>query len=156
MRKTNSILRLVFVNLFCAAMFGCASITPIVERPTFALESIELVSANPFSPAFRVNLRIMNGNGIALPINGMEYVIALQGLELFKGSKNNIPSVPANSEISLGLDVTADTLKALELIKIIRSLPTNQVNYRLNATIGMAGLLPRFNIEKLGTATLGN
>ncbi|MFL0809601.1 MAG: hypothetical protein K6L76_04240 [Agarilytica sp.] len=156
MRKTNSILRLVFVNLILAVILGCASIPPIVERPTFALESVELVSINPFSPAFRVNLRIMNGNVIALPIDAMEYVIAVQGLEIFKGSKRDIPSIPANGEISLGLDVTADTVAALKLIKIFRSLPTNEVNYRLNATIGMAGLLPNFSIEELGTATLGN
>lgn len=73
---------------------GCATLN--IEQPKVSVTRLAPASSgSSLGTLFEIDLKIANPNGVALPIKGMSYSLAINGAELLFGTSNQIPTIPA-------------------------------------------------------------
>ena len=147
------------LSLCCMVMMvcvfsGCATFPRLLKNPTVRLESIALANNNLIAPRFKLGLRVTNPNSIPLPIKGMNYTIAIQGIELFSGSSNDIPKIAAYGDTLLNLELGTNILKAGNLLRLLLDKTTNTITYDIGAQIDVTGIPTNFNIKETGEIDL--
>jgi len=129
-------------------LVGCASLK--LEQPRVALESISPLSGTSLQPRVKVTLSITNPNSIALPLKGMSYTIALNGVELIQGASNDLPTIPGYGTESVVVVVGANLSAAPKLLLRFLVNPTQTFDYAFKAKIDLKGPYPSFNIVEAG------
>jgi LEA14-like dessication related protein len=129
---------LALVALFA----GCANVgLEEFDDPTVELLAIEPVAAQGMEARFRLRLRIVNPNPVALDIDGIAYDVTLRDKKVLSGASNEELRVAAYSEGEARIEVAAGMLGSLALLRdLITNPPEAGIPYRLDAKISRKGL----------------
>ncbi len=89
---------------------GCATMGSGFEQPHINLVAIRLMEIKGFESIFQVDLRVSNPNDRALPIQGVECDLALNGHHLARGVANPEKEIPAYGSEVVAVNVYASVL----------------------------------------------
>ncbi len=139
---------LITTLLLLIQLTGCATLK--LQPPQIAVTGIKPAASTGLSAAFEIQLNIVNPNGVNLPIKGMSYQLALNGVQVLRGASGNIPSIPAYGETNVSLPVTANLFAAPKLLLQLADQSTSALDYELSATIDFQGWLPSQHVVEKG------
>jgi len=89
---------------------GCATMGPGFEPPDVHLAGMQVVAIKGFETTFQVDLRVLNPNDLALPIEGLACDLTLNGQHLAKGVANPRIEIPAYSSAIIPVTVYASVI----------------------------------------------
>jgi LEA14-like dessication related protein len=136
-RKTLG-LRLSLLVFLSLVLMACATLSNY-ERPRVYLTNLQLQEASMLAQTFLLRLRIDNPNDTALPINGIDVELILNGYSLAQGLSNQSLSVPRFG--SADIEVRATTT-LLSLVQQILSLQNQQqLSYEIAGRLHLARTL---------------
>lgn len=151
---------LLCVLLASLLLTGCATLGPKFEQPKVDVISIKAPSRGSAEPLFRVGLRIMNPNDVALDIKGMSYELSVDGIALASGVTADIPLVEPYSEASFEVPLSVSVFNSLRLFKRLIDAPQaggdrKSLPYELEARIDLGGSwLPKISVSEQGEIPL--
>lgn len=142
MRATMVILLLV--------LQGCAALRPGWEQPVVNLASFRSVAAEGMTPAFEIDLRILNPNASDLRLNGIVYTVSIRGHDLVKGVGKDFPVIEAYSEAVVTLSASANILAGIRLFMELAQAEDGPsgVTYVLEAKLDLAGPYPSVRVRE--------
>src|SRR5210317_436159 len=102
MMKTISGCLPVNLVLFTAVLLGaCATLSPYKESPRVSLVSIQPQEMGVLEQRFGLQLRILNPNDVAIPVEGLSYTIEINNREFAYGASRQAVDIPAFGEALL-------------------------------------------------------
>lgn len=137
------------------AASGCTALRDKIQAPALSLAQVQMLDSTLLEQRYRLTLRVQNPNGVALPINGMNYAVKFAGVDFASGVTPNAFRVPANGEHDVDIDVTTNLLRsAQQLMAYLRDRPES-LDYELTGEIQVnlpfVGALP---FSRSGTVNL--
>lgn len=129
MKKYQSLLLLTLITLCVSA---CEVIQQQVQTPNVNLVSVQMAEQQGLRQMFDVKLAVNNPNSFALNLAGINYQIALEGLDVINGSANQIPTIPAYGEQTLDVRFGFGILEGLQLMNRLSKKNEAGLNYSLN------------------------
>ncbi len=136
-----SFIRKTLACVLLLSLTACASLRGGLEAPSVQLTSIDLLETRSLSQRFRIGLTLTNPNARALPVRGLTYSLALEGVDVVQGASNKIPELPPYSETPLELEATASLINALRLLnEIMQSQSDKPVAYTFSSKVDVVGL----------------
>lgn len=114
---------------------ACATFTESFETPELSLVSISLRQASMLQQDYRVMAKVMNPNGVRLPIRAVRYTIALAGREFASGATPERFSVPANGETEFAIDVSTDLLSSLSWLAGFFDTSPDELEYDVTGEV---------------------
>ena len=148
----KSIPLLAFVCLAC----GCASLTPGFQNPEVNLVSFAPAPSNGLlEQRFKVGLRVLNPNGVALPVKGLSYSLKLNGHKVVSGVTSDIPELPAYGETTLALEAGVNLLGGARFISGLLQGGGEALDYELETRLDVGLLLPAIVLTERGKISLG-
>ncbi|UXY16665.1 LEA type 2 family protein [Chitiniphilus purpureus] len=91
-----------------AWLAGCAGVPAHFEKPTVSLAGLSLKEAGLFEQRFTLVLRVQNPNRFALPLNGLDADLAVNGKPLASGVAAQAVTVPALGDAKVRIDVVSN------------------------------------------------
>jgi hypothetical protein len=88
-----------------ALLAGCAGLGQLDKPPRVTLAGLEPVQVELLEQRFVAVLRVQNPNPVALPIDGLEYTLAINGSDFAEGVSSQRITVPAYGEKTLEVGV---------------------------------------------------
>ena len=138
--------------LIYALLAGCTGMPGSLEKPDVNVTSIKIGANEGLEQRFIVGLRITNPNRVALPIHGMSYNLALDGINLAKGVTNKIDTIPAYGEAKIDVEVGISLLSGVRLIQRLMSQQGQELGYTLDAKLDVgSAFMPRMVVSESGT-----
>ena len=146
---------MVFLVGALLAVSGCGHLRTDFEDPRVKVVSLQALPAEGMEQSFAIGLRISNPNAFALNLVGMSYSLRLQGYDLLDGVANNIPEIPAYSEVPIEVKATVNMLNGLLFIRTILTAPQSTIQYELAAKLALdSRLLPTIRLVEKGNIAL--
>lgn len=144
-----------FLILACGVLLlQACTVLPRLEEPGVTVNSVKLLDPTGLSQRFQIGLSLTNPNGVALPVRGMSYTLSLNGYDLIKGVRADIPRLEAYSETPVVVEGSADLLEALRLLNALMRETAPTLEYRLTAKLDVQGWRPDVNISRTGIVEL--
>lgn len=139
--KAQQVLLIVLLSFM---MSGCATLGAGLEAPSINLVGIRLEQIKGFEATFQVDLRVINPNGTALPVQGIDCDLSLNGKHLAKGVANPQKAIPAYGTQVVTVDVYASLLSmvgvAHSLVQGTQGTQTNEkISYGIEGNLSLAG-----------------
>ena len=136
-----------------AALAGCASQGPQLERPVVQLTGITLESASFREQTFRLRFDVDNPNPFPLPIRHIRYRLTLENRTFAAGETSTSFTVPSNGNSSFDLGVELDLVNsASSLAPLLRAGASRPLEYALHGSLGVAIPFARpLSFERSGT-----
>jgi LEA14-like dessication related protein len=132
---------------------GCNPVAKF-ETPTVRLANLKVLERDGFEQRFALGLIVENPNKIALPIEGLQYRVQINGHDLFRGQRGALPQIRARGETYLELDVSANLISAGSLLLGLLAENNPRLDYALDANFELTGLLPDFAVKEQGSVNL--
>jgi len=111
---------------------GCATLGSQFEAPSVSLVGIRLQELQGFEATFLVDLRVINPNQMALPVQGIVCDLSLNGNHLAKGVANPDKEIPAYGSEMVTVSVYASLLDMVGVAQsLIRAAQSDQPNERI-------------------------
>ncbi|MYM62649.1 LEA type 2 family protein [Pseudomaricurvus sp. HS19] len=154
----NKVWRSVWVlGVLGLLLTGCAGLQPGFEKPQVNLTALRPLPSSGFEQRFEVQLRVVNPNSRALPVQGMSYTLFINDIELATGVSSDIPAIGAYQEVQLTLPVSTQIISVLRLVSDVVSSGRDSVDYNLEARIdtGMT-LMPHVTVSEAGSMSLSD
>ena len=127
--------------VFASALWlgACASLGGLEQPPRVTLSSIKPVQIELLEQRYLATIRVQNPNAVALPIEGLDYVISINGSHFADGVSSQRVTVPAYGETTLQVGVNSTLMK---LFRQIRKLGESDglFSYTISGTLGLTGL----------------
>ena len=143
--------------LAVVTMAGCASLTPGFQNPEVNLVSVAPVASNSLlEQRFKVGLRVLNPNSVALPLKGLSYSLKLNGYKVVSGATGDIPELPAYGDVRLDLEAGVNLLGGARFLSGILQSGNQQLDYQLETRLDVGLLLPAITLVEEGRIALGN
>jgi LEA14-like dessication related protein len=116
------------------ALAGCA-VSPHFEKPTLSVRGIDVESANFSEQHLRVRVLAHNPNGIALPVQSIDYSVVVADEALGHGHTDAAFVVPARGDAEFSMTVT--THLATVLVRLLPRLKEggHGVEYRIEGLV---------------------
>ena len=135
---------------------GCASLTPGFQHPEVNLVSFTPVpSSGLLEQRFKVGLRVLNPNGVSLPLKGLSYSLKLNGHKVVSGVAADVPELPAYGETRLDLEAGISLLGGARFITGLLQGGGEQLDYRLETRLNVGAFLPAITLREEGQISLG-
>lgn len=151
MRAKINLILLVMIT----TLSGCASLGVNFEDPQVKVVSLKALPSENLEQRFIIGLRILNPNATALNLVGMSYSLRLQGFDLLSGVKNDIPPIPAYSEVPVEVEASINVINGLRFFSSLLSQPEAPLNYELVAKLDVGSkLLPAVRVIESGQIDL--
>ena len=137
------------------ALTGCSALRPKIEVPRLTLVSIAMTSADIFNQQFLVRLNVQNPNDRALPVNGIDYKLFLEGDSFAEGVSNRPFVVPALGETEFDMTVRTNFVSGVGRL-LSRLNGRSQVQYVVEGKVLTdLGLVKKIPFQESGTVNLG-
>ena len=134
---------------------GCAHLRTDFEEPRVKVVALRALPAKGMEQSFAIGLRITNPNSFTLGLVGMSYSLRVQGFDLLDGVANNIPEIPAYSEVPIELKASVNMLNSLRFIRTLLTQPQNTIEYELAAKLALSSrLFPTIRLVEKGEIAL--
>ena len=131
----NARLRLPLVILAILLLSGCAVLGDRYESPELTLIDIRPVESGNLEQRFALRFRLLNPNGVSLPVRGMRYRVDLLGETFATGATPDDIDVPAFSETEVDVTVSVSLLRAARVALAAIERGPEELDYRLDARI---------------------
>jgi LEA14-like dessication related protein len=103
--------------LLALALAGCSGLRGLDTPPQVSLVNLQPVQIRLFEQRYLATIRILNPNPVALPIDGLEYAISINGSEFAHGVSSQRVTVPAYGEKTLDLGVISTLARLVDQIR---------------------------------------
>ena len=112
-------------------MSACSNgIKGVVEPPKVSVYGVKVANMSLSKGSLLVALRVTNPNSYALPLNGLDYKLSLNGVPIADGRKTKNFTIDANQDRIIEIPV------AFSLLTLLRTIPgivkTGQFTYDLS------------------------
>jgi LEA14-like dessication related protein len=87
---------------------------------------------------YGLQLRILNPNDTAIPLEGLSYTLEINGREFAYGVSRQSVSIPAYGEALLDVDVVSNLLNVLQQVQEMGTEKRGSLNYRLSGKMNLA------------------
>jgi LEA14-like dessication related protein len=132
--------RLPATLIFFASVLlgGCATMSAYKEAPRVSLVSIQPLEMGVFEQRFVLQLRILNPNEVAIPVEGLSYAIEINGREFAYGVSRQDVEIAAFGEALLDVEVVSNLLNVVRQLQVLNSETRESLAYRLTGKISLA------------------
>jgi LEA14-like dessication related protein len=129
----------VTLVLFASVLLGaCATLSPYKESPRVSLVSIQPQQMGVLEQRFGLQLRILNPNDVAIPVEGLSYTIEINNREFAYGVSRQAVEIPAFGEALLDVDVVSNLLNVVQQLQALNGETRSSLDYRLSGKISLA------------------
>jgi len=135
----------VALAVLAMLLAGCAGLGSYREAPRVSLVSIQPRDLGVFEQHYGLQLRILNPNDTALPIEGMSYSLRINEREFAYGVSRQPVSIPPYGEALLDVDVVSNLLSVLQQLQEADTGKRQALTYRLTGHLSLEnhlGTLP--------------
>ena len=127
----RSLLRAATALVALTAGTACV---PHFERPDIQVVGVERQSVQLLQQHFLVHLRVTNPNSRSIPIEGVSYVVSIDGDEVARGETTQAVTVPARGAADVDLPLTTTLQTGVAKILGMLAQGTDGFEYRVVGT----------------------
>ncbi len=139
----------------CGLMLSCANLGVGLQAPKIKLVSVNMLPSEGLSQRFRIGLNVTNPNPVSLPVRGLSYSLALNGIEVVDGVSASVGRLAPYTETPLTLEAGTNLISALRFVNdFLRNNVEKPIDYNLKATIDVEGFARRLTIRESGAIPL--
>ena len=138
MRIITCCLPIAFILLATVLLGACATLSPYKDSPRVSLVSIQPQEIGMLEQRFGLQLRILNPNDVAIPVNGLSYAVEINDREFAYGVSQQAVEIPAFGEALLDVEVVSNLLNVMQQLQALHSETRNSLAYRLTGKISLA------------------
>lgn len=149
-------IKLLTICFLASLLMGCASLQQMMEPPRVNLTGIEVLELSGFSLRIALDLSIQNPNPVPIPITGLSYDIGLNGYDVLNGVSSEAINLGAYEQTQVRLEASANLFGMMGLLSDFLSAETSELNYQLEASIGVRGFPQPFDINETGLVSITN
>jgi LEA14-like dessication related protein len=136
--------------LFVILLGGCASMQSPLEAPNVSLTDLRLLDATLFEQRFALKIRVQNPNPVALPVDGMDFRLDINDIELGRGVSDQAVTVPAYGEAVLEINLASNFARIVNQIRALESGKGQSLRYRLAGGISLANRIGKLPFDYQG------
>lgn len=136
------------------ALCGCALLRGHPEPPRVSLAGIDVVNLGLIEQRFNLQLRVQNPNSIALPVQGMDFVLQINNRDFAYGVTNQPVTIPAFGETLVNVDVVSNLARVYEQLRGLGMGVNNRLRYELSGGVGLANWAGKIPFESKGEIML--
>ncbi|MBD1401807.1 LEA type 2 family protein [Pelovirga terrestris] len=144
------IIKRICVSLLLLTVTACSPFFPGLETPTATLSSLQVLPGNTIVPTFEIGLNISNPNRVPLKLDGMTYVVYLEGEPVLRGLTNQLPVIAAYGEGEVLIQARPDVFSTINLFTRWLNQPGDVFNYSFEAQLDVGRFMPKINIVRSG------
>lgn len=127
----KNISRALFALTLVLVLAGCSGLWSL-KPPTVSIAQIKLGKSTLFEQNFVVQLKVDNPNERELVLNGLEFDLELEGLNVGHGRTSTANTLPSLGSTTVAVDFKANLLKLLADQKSLLAITqNNQIHYRI-------------------------
>jgi LEA14-like dessication related protein len=141
--------RLVLAALV-VQLVACAGLGRYPESPRVSLVSIQPRSMTMLEQRYGLQLRILNPNETAIPVEGLSYSLEINGREFAYGVSRQAVSIPPFGEALLDVDVVSSLLDVLQQVQGLGEQPPETLSYRLSGKLSLSNSLAQLPFDYRG------
>ena len=132
--------RLPTTLIFLVTLFlgACAILSVYKEAPRVSLVSIQPQEMGVLEQRFVLQLRILNPNDVAIPVEGLSYAIEINGREFAYGVSRQDVEIAAFGEALLEVTVVSNLLNVVRQLQVLNNETRDSLAYRLTGKISLA------------------
>ena len=152
--RTRRVARLATTGLLIAGLLlsGCSLFAPKLQAPHLSVINVTLLKSDLWHQELKVRMRVQNPNDRRLPVQGLTYVLDVDGQELARGQSDASFVVPPLGEADFDMSVSANM--AGLLVRMLGQGAT-PMEYHLAGRIALSqGLLRNFPFDERGSFRL--
>jgi LEA14-like dessication related protein len=138
MKSINHSLLLTLMIVTAALLNACATLSPYKESPRVSLVSIQPQEMGVLEQRFGLQLRILNPNDTAIPVEGLSYSVEINDREFAYGASRQAVDIPAFGEALLDVEVISSLLNVVQQLQALNTETRSSLNYRLSGKISLA------------------
>ena len=138
MQRITSRLQVPLVLLATVFLGACATLSPYKESPRVSLVSIQPQEMKLLEQRFALQLRILNPNDVAIPVEGLSYSIEINEREFAYGVSRQAVAIPAFGEALLDVEIVSNLLNVMQQLQALSGESRNSLDYRLKGKISLA------------------
>lgn len=135
MHRANHSFRLLLIMLLGLLLSGCATLRP--EPPQVQLASLQLSDLSLSHANFLATLNLYNPNQTALNVQGLEFSLFLDKIQIADGKTAKAFSIPAEQSGTTEMRLAASFLDMIRLTQQIRN--RDQVPFRIAGAVRIGG-----------------
>ncbi len=138
--------------LVCAALLlaGCATTGTYPEQPRVSLVSIQPKNMTLLEQRYGLQLRILNPNETAIPLEGLNYSLEINGREFAYGVSRQDVSIPAFGEALLDVDMVSNLLNVMQQVQEMSNEQPDVLRYRLSGKLSLSNSLLKLPFDYHG------
>ena len=140
----------LIILLFAMILGGCASMQSPLEAPHVSLTDLRILDATLFEQRYALKIRVQNPNPVALPINGMDFRLDINDVELGRGVSDKSVTVPAYGETVFEINLGSNFARIVNQIHALESGKGQSLHYRLSGGISVANRLGKLPFDYQG------
>ena len=140
----------LIILLFAMILGGCASMQSPLEAPHVSLTDLRILDATLFEQRYALKIRVQNPNPVALPINGMDFRLDINDVELGRGVSDKSVTVPAYGETVFEINLVSNFARIVNQIHALESGKGQSLHYRLSGGISVADRLGKLPFDYQG------
>jgi LEA14-like dessication related protein len=144
----------LLIVLACSGLISACNPLAKFQEPQVQLSNLVVLERRGFEQFFLLKLKITNPNKMALPIAGLQYQVRLNGFDVFTGNAADLPHINAFSDTFIDIPVSANLISAGAVLASLLVSDHPTINYQLNATFDLTGVLPDFRVSEKGLVNL--
>lgn len=137
MKAMTRNLSVTLVLLATVLLNACATLSPYKESPRVSLVSIQPHEMTVLEQRFVLQLRILNPNDIAIPVEGLSYAIEINDREFAYGVSRQAVEIPAFGEALLDVEVVSNLLNVVQQLQALQGNTGGKLRYRLSGKISL-------------------
>jgi len=136
--------------LFAFILSSCATMQSPLEAPHVSLTDLRVLDATLFEQRFALKIRVQNPNAVALPVNGMNFRLDINDVELGRGVSDQSVTVPAYGEAVFEINLVSNFARIVNQIRALESGKGQSLRYRLAGGISVADRLGKLPFDYQG------
>lgn len=142
--------RFMFLVISMLLVAGCATMDRYPEKPRVSLVSIQPKDMTLLEQRYGLQLRILNPNETAIPLEGLSYSLEINGREFAYGVSRQDVSIPAFGEALLDVEVVSNLLNVLQQVQEMSDEQQDSLQYRLSGKLSLGNSLARLPFDYHG------
>ena len=139
------------LGLCCALLSGCASLGVGGEPVEVQLVSLTPLPSTAFEHRLRVDLRLRNPNNQAYEIEGLRFVLDVNGSRLASGVSSETATLPRLGEVVVPVTTTTSLFDVVNQILAFGQQPQPQFSYELRGKVFLKHSWGGLEFERRGS-----